>query len=112
MIGGGHSGLFLAARLKQLGVDTLVVDRYARAGDNWRLRYNNLALHDTKWWAQFPYMPFPETWPLFTPKEKLADWLEAYVNFLELNLWTRTEVREASYDEAAGKWTVRLDPRR
>ncbi|GAA1022287.1 FAD-dependent oxidoreductase [Acrocarpospora pleiomorpha] len=108
VIGGGHCGLFLAARLKRLGVDTLVVDRFDRAGDNWRLRYNGLALHDTKWWSQFPYMPYPETWPLFTPKDKLADWLEAYVNFVELNLWTRTQVKDATYDAAAGTWTVRL----
>lgn len=108
VIGGGHCGLFLAARLKRIGIDTLVVDRFERAGDNWRQRYNNLALHDTKWWSQFPYMPFPETWPLFTPKEKLADWLEAYVNFLELNLWTSTKVRSASYDAEAGRWTVHL----
>ena len=109
VIGAGHCGLFLAARLMRLGVDTLVVDRYERAGDNWRLRYNNLALHDTKWWAEFPYMPYPETWPLFTPKEKLADWLEAYVNFLELNLWTSTHVESAVYDEGAGRWTVHLN---
>ncbi|MGZ4594983.1 MAG: FAD-dependent oxidoreductase, partial [Actinomycetes bacterium] len=101
--------IFLAARLGQLGVSTLMVDRYARAGDNWRLRYNGLLLHDTKWATQFPYLPYPTTWPLFTPKEKLADWMESYINLLDLDLWTSTNVTSATYDEQAGRWTVQLD---
>ncbi|MFJ9390820.1 FAD-dependent oxidoreductase [Nocardioides sp. NPDC101246] len=109
IIGAGHSGIFLAARLAQLGVSTLMVDRYARAGDNWRLRYNGLLLHDTKWATQFPYLPYPTTWPLFTPKEKLADWMESYIDLLDLDLWTSTNVTSATYDEQAGRWTVQLD---
>lgn len=109
IVGAGHSGLFLAARLGQLGVPTLLVDRYARAGDNWRLRYNGLLLHDTKWATQFPYLPYPTTWPLFTPKEKLADWMAAYVDLLDLDLWTSTTVHTATYDEAEERWTVELD---
>ena len=35
VIGGGQAGLSIAARLGQLQVDTLVVDREARIGDNW-----------------------------------------------------------------------------
>jgi len=47
IVGGGQSGLELAARLKYLGVKTLVVEREARIGDNWRKRYEALCLHDT-----------------------------------------------------------------
>lgn len=36
VIGAGHSGLDTAARLRQLGVPTLVVDKNARVGDNVR----------------------------------------------------------------------------
>ena len=109
IIGAGHSGVFLAARLGKLGVPTLLVDTYARAGDNWRLRYSNLMLHDTKWYSQFPYMPYPETWPLFTPKEMLADWIEAYVKFLQLNLWTSAYVQKATYDTVEKRWTIEID---
>ncbi len=109
VVGAGHSGLFLAARLGRLGVPTLLVDRYERAGDNWRLRYNGLLLHDFKYATEFPYLPYPTTWPLFMPKEMLADWMEAYVTLMDLDLWTSTEVRNATYDEAAGRWTVELD---
>ena len=46
VVGGGHGGIHVAARLKQLGVPTLVVERNARMGDNWRNRYDTLCLHD------------------------------------------------------------------
>jgi hypothetical protein len=44
--GAGQSGLELAARLKNLGVSTLVIEKNARIGDNWRNRYQSLSLHD------------------------------------------------------------------
>jgi hypothetical protein len=44
--GGGQSGLELAARLKCLGVPTLVIEKNQRIGDNWRNRYETLCLHD------------------------------------------------------------------
>jgi hypothetical protein len=47
IVGGGQSGLELAARLKHLGIKTLVVEREARIGDLWRKRYEALCLHDT-----------------------------------------------------------------
>ena len=47
IVGGGQSGLELAARLKYLGVKTLVVEREARIGHLWRKRYEALCLHDT-----------------------------------------------------------------
>lgn len=46
IIGGGQSGLDVAARLKCLGVKSLVVEMNKRIGDNWRNRYDALCLHD------------------------------------------------------------------
>jgi len=108
IVGGGQGGLILAARLRQMGVDTLVVEKSTRIGDVWRDRYNNLTLHNKLSANHFPYLPFPTTWPVWLPKDMLADWLEAYAKFLELNVWTGTAVRAASYDEAKGAWTVQL----
>ncbi|GIS67656.1 MAG: hypothetical protein CM1200mP6_07240 [Anaerolineaceae bacterium] len=39
MVGGGQGGIGLAARLKVLGVPTIVVDKNQRPGDSWRNRY-------------------------------------------------------------------------
>lgn len=109
VIGAGHSGLMLAARLERLGLPTLVVDRNARLGDNWRNRYHSLALHDVYWASQFPYVSFPTSWPVFTPKDLIADWIEAYAWILQLRTWTGTEVLDAAYDHDAGGWTVRVN---
>lgn len=46
VIGGGHSGLDIAARLKLLGVPVLIIEKNAKVGDNWRGRYEALCLHD------------------------------------------------------------------
>ncbi len=108
VIGGGQSGLCIAARLKQLQVDTLIVDREARIGDNWRKRYHALTLHNQVQVNHLPYMLFPPNWPTYIPKDKLANWLEAYVESMELNFWTSTEFEGGSYDEKEARWTVTL----
>jgi cation diffusion facilitator CzcD-associated flavoprotein CzcO len=108
IVGGGHAGLGLAARLAQLGVDALVVERNARLGDNWRSRYHSLTLHNEVWANSLPYLPFPPTWPTFLPKDKLAGWLEAYAELMELNVWTGTEFVHADFDDEAGLWTARV----
>ncbi len=108
VIGGGQSGLCIAARLKQLQVDTLIVDRETRIGDNWRKRYHALTLHNQVQVNHLPYMLFPPNWPTYIPKDKLANWFEAYVESMELNFWTGTEFEGGSYDEKAERWTVVL----
>lgn len=106
IVGGGHAGLSIAARLGQMGVDALIVDRNARLGDNWRQRYHSLTLHNEVWANSLPYLPFPPTWPTFLPKDKLAGWLESYAEFMELNVWTDTEFVRAAFDEETGHWTA------
>jgi cation diffusion facilitator CzcD-associated flavoprotein CzcO len=108
VVGGGQAGLAIAARLKQLQVDTLIVDREARVGDNWRKRYHALTLHNQVQVNHLPYMSFPPSWPTYIPKDKLANWFEAYVDAMELNFWTGTEFEGGAYDEAKGHWTVTL----
>ncbi len=109
VVGAGHAGLGIAARLTQLGLDTLVVERHARVGDNWRKRYRALVLHNRTRINHLPYMPFPETWPTYIPKDKLADWLSYYAEAMELNVWAGTEFTGAERDEAAGIWHVTLE---
>jgi len=109
IVGGGQGGLGLAARLKQIGVPALVVDRHARPGDAWRSRYRSLCLHDPVWFDHMPYLPFPDHWPVFTPKDKMGDWLEAYSRIMELDLWNSTTCRSARYDADVRRWTVEVD---
>ena len=108
VVGGGQAGLSIAARLHQLGVDTLIVDRHARIGDNWRKRYHSLTLHNEVHVNHLPYLPFPPTFPVYIPKDKLANWFESYVEAMELNFWTGTELVSGSYDDARKEWRVTL----
>lgn len=89
-----------------LGVDTLVVDQNERVGDNWRKRYHQLVLHDPVWYDHMPYLNFPAHWPVFTPKDKLAEFFEAYAKILELNVWTKTEIVYTKWDDQDKTWTV------
>jgi thioredoxin reductase len=108
VVGGGQAGLSIAARLTQLQVDTLIVDRWPRIGDNWRKRYHALTLHNQVHVNHLPYMPFPPNWPVYIPKDKLAAWFEAYVESMELNYWPGTEFQGGVYDDRAGRWSVAL----
>jgi len=99
----------VAARLKVLGVDALIVDRNDRVGDNWRKRYKSLVLHDPIWYDHLPIINFPSSWPVFTPKDKLAAWFESYASNLELNVWTKTEIKSNSWDESKKTWTVTVE---
>lgn len=108
VVGGGQAGLSIAARLHQLGIDALIVDRHERIGDNWRTRYHSLTLHNEVHVNHLPYLPFPPTFPVYIPKDKLANWFEFYVEALELNFWTDTELVAGSYDDKRSEWHVTL----
>src|SRR6266850_877736 len=108
VVGGGQAGLSIAARLNQLHVDKLIVDRWQRIGDNWRNRYHALTLHNQVHVNHLPYMPFPPNWPAYIPKDKLAGWFEAYVESMELSYWTGTEFESGTYDEKENRWSVVL----
>ena len=108
VIGSGQAGLSIAARLKQQNIDTLIVDKNERVGDNWRNRYHSLKLHNQTHVNHLPYMPFPSTWPTFIPKDKLAGWFEYYVESMELNVWTNTKFIGAEYNENKKHWNVKL----
>jgi len=108
VIGGGQGGIALGARLKQLGVPTIIIEKNPRPGDSWRNRYRSLVLHDPVWYDHLPYIPFPDHWPIFTPKDKLGDWLEMYTKVMELNYWGSTECVRSNFDDQKQDWTVEV----
>ena len=109
IIGGGQGGIGLGARLRRLGVPTIIVEKNPRPGDSWRNRYKSLCLHDPVWYDHMPYLPYPDHWPVFAPKDKIGDWLEMYTKVMELNYWSSTVCKKAEYDEASGEWTVEVE---
>ncbi|RSH90305.1 hypothetical protein EHS25_001639 [Saitozyma podzolica] len=119
LVGGGHNGLAVAAQLKVLGLQALVIDKQERVGDNWRKRYrritqvdsrSSLSLHDPVYANHLPFIPFPATWPTYTPAGKLANFLEYYADILELDVWLRSSLvpTETKFDESTKKWNVTI----
>ena len=109
IVGGGQGALALGARLRQLDVPTLIVEKNPRPGDSWRNRYKSLCLHDPVWYDHLPYIDFPKNWPVFSPKDKIGDWLEMYAKVMELNYWGSTTAKSAEWDEAKKEWTVKVE---
>lgn len=109
IIGGGQGGIGLAARLNRLEVPTIIIEKNHRPGDSWRQRYKSLCLHDPVWYDHLPYIPFPDHWPVFSPKDKIGDWLEMYTKVMELNYWHSTECRDAQYHAETQDWVVTVD---
>lgn len=104
IIGAGQSGLNLGARLQALGLTCLIIDKNKRVGDNWRHRYRTLVTHDPVQYTHMAYMDFPKNWPLFTPKDKLADWFEIYASAMELNIWLDSVVQSAEFSDETQSW--------
>src|SRR5262249_26843133 len=106
IIGGGQGGIGLGARLKRLEVPTIIIEKNSRPGDSWRNRYKSLCLHDPVWYDHLPYLPFPDDWPVFSPKDKIGDWLESYTKVMELNYWSGTECKRARWRDHERDWEI------
>ncbi|KAJ7617323.1 FAD/NAD(P)-binding domain-containing protein [Roridomyces roridus] len=88
IVGAGQCGLMCAARLGRMGIRALVVEKTARVGDVWRNR---------------------KTYPKFIPRNKIADFLEAYAIGQEINVWLSSKVVPTpTYDESSGRWNVEI----
>lgn len=108
IVGAGQAGLAVAARLRLLRVDALVVDSLPRVGDVWRTRYHALALHNQVSLNHLPYLPFPPSWPKYLPKDMVGQWLETYAEAMECNVWTETTLVSGTYDEKNQQWQARV----
>src|SRR3569833_925965 len=92
-----------------LWAPSIIIDKNERPGDAWRKRYKTLCLHDPVWYDHLPYLPFPANWPVFSPKDKIGDWLEMYTRVMEVPYWSSSTVRSATFDPVVGKWTVTVE---
>jgi putative flavoprotein involved in K+ transport len=112
IIGAGQGGLSLAARLQALQVPYLILEAGPAPGTSWRNRYPSLHLHDPVYYNHMPYIPFPPTWPVFCPRNKIAAWMEFYAQALDLKVQCNTAVVSAVPEEdGSGRWKVDVEYR-
>ncbi|KAF5388434.1 hypothetical protein D9615_000675 [Tricholomella constricta] len=110
IVGAGQTGLNVAARFHQMSIPSIVLETNARVGDNWRKRYPTLSLHTPRTHHSLLYQPYPQNWPIFTPRDKLADWLEQYAKSQDLVVWTNSRpLPIPTYDFNTKRWTVVVD---
>jgi hypothetical protein len=106
VLGAGQSGLNIGARLLSMGISCLIIEQNEGVGDDWRNQYRTLVLHDHVDVTHLAYLPFPKNWPRYSPKDKLADWIEAYTKIMDSNVWLKSTVKSAVYDETQQRWSV------
>ncbi|KAH7142874.1 hypothetical protein B0J13DRAFT_623463 [Dactylonectria estremocensis] len=110
IIGGGNSAAALAARLKALGVESVMADRNARPGDNWALRYDCMKFHIPTSFCDLPYMSYDKE--LQTPhlliRDELAEQVRRYITEFNLNIITSAKIQSTTYNLSTKRWSVKL----
>ncbi|RSL82867.1 hypothetical protein CEP51_004883 [Fusarium floridanum] len=110
IIGGGNAAMALAARLKALGVESLICERNARVGDNWALRYDNLRFHLPTSVCELPYMNYPKEQhsPHLLTKDELAQQVQRYVATFHLSFIASAKIQSTVYNQSTRRWTIKF----
>ncbi|KAG1793725.1 putative dimethylaniline monooxygenase (N-oxide-forming) [Suillus plorans] len=106
VVGAGQCGLSVAARLENLGISTLVLERSGRIGNGWRSRYDSLETNTPKAFNHLPFVDFPEGSGTYIPCGDVADYLENYQRTLGLHVLTSAHISATSYDASSSTWTL------
>ncbi|KAL0261575.1 hypothetical protein SLS55_003005 [Diplodia seriata] len=108
IIGAGNAAIALAARLKALGVESVMAERNANVGDNWALRYDCMRFHLPTAFCELPYMCYDKhlQYPHLLTRDDLADQVRRYVAAFNLNVITSTQIKSTLYDQSSQRWTI------
>jgi len=105
IVGAGPAGLAVAGRMRQAGLEYLMIEKSDRVGDSWHRHYERLHLHTVKQLSNLPGLPFPDHYPRYVPRQALADYYAEYA---------RTFVIDPIFGEEAaailrsdGRWLTR-----
>ncbi len=78
IIGAGPAGLAVAGRLRQAGLDFVMIEKSERVGDSWHCHYDRLHLHTVKQLSHLPGLAFPHDYPRYVPRDRLAEYYADY----------------------------------
>jgi len=95
VIGAGQAGVAMSEHLSRNAVAHLVLER-KRIAERWRTsRWDSLVANGPAWHDRFPGMDFAGAAPdAFVPKEKVADYFEAYAKMIAAPVRCGVEVRQ------------------
>ena len=94
VVGAGQAGVAMSEHLSSLGVPHLVLERN-RIAEKWRTgRWDSLVANGPAWHDCFPGLEFDDVDPdAFAPKERVADYFEAYAKKFNMPIRTGVEVK-------------------
>jgi len=86
VVGAGPGGLAVAAALKAVGIDALVIDRASSVGSTWRGHYDRLHLHTARRFSALPGLPIPSSYGQWVSRDNVVRYLEDYTRHHALRL--------------------------
>ncbi|WP_296256898.1 MULTISPECIES: flavin-containing monooxygenase [unclassified Pseudomonas] len=108
VVGAGQAGVAMSEHLSKLGIAHLVLER-SRIAEAWRSgRWDSLVANGPAWHDRFPGLEFDDLSPDgFAPKERVADYFEAYARKFNAPVRTGVEVRKV--ERYAGRPGFRVE---
>ena len=105
IVGAGPAGLAVAGRMRQAGLEFVIIEKSDRVGDAWHRHYDRLHLHTVKHLSQLPGLDFPEQYPRYVPRKELADYYTRYAHVFSIEPIFGEEAKEIL--PANGSWLTR-----
>ncbi len=107
VVGAGQAGVAMSEHLGKLGVSHLVLER-SRIAERWRTgRWDSLVANGPAWHDRFPGMEFPGISPDgFVPKERVADYFEAYARMIDAPIHTGVDVTQVKRNAGRPGFTI------
>src|ERR687888_1048269 len=110
IVGSGFSGLGMAIRLRQAGIeDFVVLERAHDVGGTWRDNfYPGCACDVPSHLYSFSFAPNPDWTHSFSPQPEIWDYLRRVADEHGVTQRTRfgAEVLDAAWNDAAGRWDI------
>lgn len=82
--GAGPAGLAIAAHLRKAEIPFLLIEKSQRIGNAWHEHYERLHLHTVKTLSHLPFLPFPEHYPQYVPRQLLVEYMEDYARHFDI----------------------------
>ncbi|WP_223553144.1 flavin-containing monooxygenase [Pseudomonas sp. BF-R-01] len=107
IVGAGQAGVAMSEHLSKLGVPHLVLERN-RIAERWRTgRWDSLVANGPAWHDRFPGLDFDDLSPdEFAPKERVADYFEAYAKKFNAPIRTGVDVLKVERNVGRPGFTI------
>ncbi len=109
ILGAGPSGLAVAARFEKNNIPYLILEKSNRAGFMWTQHYERLHLHTLKQHSALPYLPFPDHYPEYVPRDQVAEYLANYAEEMGIQPKYNTTVKWIEKVVTGNSWKVETD---